>query len=87
MLAACLCSTCCSKGDDNKRTAAEAAEDAAHSVDHDQGDVGKQIGDRVAIACVRSTPASFFAPPTIIPKHPIAAEDDPDEEEKGDESF
>ena len=83
MLAACLCSTCCSKGDDNKHTAAEAAEDAAHNVDHDQRDVGKQIGDRVAIAgCTAAD-----SPPTIIPKHPVAAEDDPDEEEKGDESF
>ena len=74
-------------GDDNKHTAAQETEDAAHSIDHNQRDKGKQVGNWVAIACAKSTPASFFAPPTMIPKHPVAAKDDPDDKEKGDESF
>ena len=78
--------SCCSKGDDHECKAEDEAKDAARNIDHDQCDIGKQVGDRVAIA---AWILSYIAqsPPVVVSKHPVAAENDPDEEKKGEQSF
>ena len=77
----------CCQSNDKERAAAAQAEDAAHDVDHDQYDVGEQVGNWVAevvATCCRGT----AIPPLIIEsKHPVAAENDPDKQENGDETF
>ena len=67
----------CSQSDDKERAAAAQAEDAAHDVDHNQYDVGEQVGDWVAAAVWYTT--RTLPPHIVVPKHPVAAEDDPHE--------
>ena len=71
----------CSQSDDKECAAAAQAEDAARDVDHNQYDIGEQVGNWVAVAGVKRCTITCCIPPPhiVVPKHPVAAEDDPDE--------
>jgi len=68
----------CCQSNDKERAAAAQAEDAAHDVDHDQYDVGEQVGNWVAapIWCT----ITLIPPHIIVSKYPVAAENYPDKE-------
>ena len=78
---------CCNKGDDYECKAEDEAKDAAHNIDHDQCNIGKPEDDRVARAAWTWSYVAQLPQIIVIPKHPVTAKNDPDEEEKGETSF
>lgn len=84
----CILGCSCCQSNDKERAAAAQAEDAARDVDHDQYNVGEQVGNWVAeaVATHRCT-ITPISPHIIVSKHPVAAENDPDKQENGDETF